>query len=67
MILQSVTAAIVLSGQPPGANLMVKALIIIAILMIQSPGVRHALYLLGASAGDRRAALPKAALEESRP
>ena len=35
---------------PPEFNLVIKALIIIAILVIQSPTVKHALYILRASA-----------------
>ena len=41
---------ILLSGMPPEFNLVIKALIIIAILVIQSPTVKHALYILRASA-----------------
>ncbi|WP_068116547.1 ABC transporter permease [Tropicimonas marinistellae] len=51
LIIQSVNSVILLSGMPPEFNLVIKALIIIVILVIQSPTVKHALYLLRASAG----------------
>ena len=38
--------AILLSGMPVEFNLVIKALLIIMILMIQSPKVKHSLYLL---------------------
>ncbi|MBO0344213.1 ABC transporter permease [Roseibium limicola] len=50
LIIQSVNSVILLSGLPPEFNLVIKALIIIAILVIQSPTVKHALYILRASA-----------------
>ncbi len=50
LIIQSVNSAILLSGMPPEFNLVIKAFIIIAILVIQSPTVKHALYILRASA-----------------
>ncbi|WP_299811724.1 ABC transporter permease [uncultured Roseibium sp.] len=50
LIIQSVNSVILLSGMPPELNLVIKALIIIAILVIQSPTVKHALYILRASA-----------------
>ncbi|WP_428642326.1 ABC transporter permease [Roseibium sp.] len=49
LIIQSVNSVILLSGMPPEFNLVIKALIIIAILVIQSPTVKHALYILRAS------------------
>ncbi|RYH09170.1 ABC transporter permease [Tropicimonas sp. IMCC6043] len=57
LIIQSVNSVILLSGMPPEFNLVIKALIIIVILVIQSPTVKHALYLLRASAGS---AVPEA-------
>jgi simple sugar transport system permease protein len=66
MIIQSVNAAILLSGQPPEFNLVIKAVIIIAILVIQSPAVRHALYLLRASAEDAEPPAPDPTVKESR-
>jgi simple sugar transport system permease protein len=51
LIIQSVNSVILLSGMPPEFNLVIKALIIIVILVIQSPTVKHALYLLRATAG----------------
>ncbi|MBE9637936.1 ABC transporter permease [Salipiger mangrovisoli] len=51
LIIQGVNALILLSGMPVEFNLVIKALIIIAILVIQSPRVRHSLYLLRASTG----------------
>ncbi|MEJ8472819.1 ABC transporter permease [Roseibium algae] len=50
MIIQSVNSMILLSGMPPEFNLVIKALIIIVILFVQSPTVKHALYILRASA-----------------
>ncbi|TYC51253.1 ABC transporter permease [Rhodobacterales bacterium] len=50
LIIQSVNSVILLSGLPPEFNLVIKALLIIAILVIQSPTVKHALYILRASA-----------------
>ncbi|KFE35452.1 ABC transporter permease [Thioclava atlantica] len=51
LIIQSVNSAILLSGMPVEFNLVIKALIIIAILVIQSPRIKHSLYLLRASSG----------------
>ncbi|MFT6425341.1 MAG: simple sugar transport system permease protein [Celeribacter sp.] len=50
MIIQSVNSLILLSGMPPEFNLVIKALLILAILVIQSPKVGHVLYILRASA-----------------
>jgi len=50
MIIQSVNSLILLSGMPPEFNLIIKALLILAILVIQSPKVAHLLYILRASA-----------------
>ncbi len=50
LIIQSVNSLILLSGMPVEFNLVIKALIIIAILVIQSPTVKHYIYLLRASA-----------------
>jgi ribose/xylose/arabinose/galactoside ABC-type transport system permease subunit len=49
MIIQSVNSVILLSGMPPEFNLIIKALLILAILVIQSPKVAHLLYILRAS------------------
>lgn len=49
MIIQSVNSLILLSGMPPEFNLVIKALLILAILVIQSPKVGHLLYILRAS------------------
>ena len=49
LIIQSVNSVILLSGMPPEFNLVIKALLIIAILFIQSPAVKHAIYLFRAS------------------
>ncbi|MBT9383539.1 ABC transporter permease [Pseudooceanicola sp. CBS1P-1] len=48
LIIQSVNAFILLSGLPPEFNLIIKAVLILAILVIQSPKVGHALYMLRA-------------------
>lgn len=50
MIIQSVNSVILLSGMPPEFNLVIKALLILAILVIQSPKVGHLVYILRASA-----------------
>ena len=50
LIIQSINSAILLSGMPVEFNLVIKALLIIMILMIQSPKVKHSLYLLRAGA-----------------
>ncbi len=49
MIIQSVNSLILLSGMPPEFNLVIKALLILAILVLQSPKVSHILYILRAS------------------
>ena len=49
LIIQSVNSVILLSGMPPEFNLVIKALLIIVILFIQSPAVQHAIYLFRAS------------------
>ena len=49
MIIQSVNSVILLSGMPPEFNLVIKALLILAILVIQSPKVGHLIYILRAS------------------
>ena len=49
LIIQSVNSVILLSGMPPEFNLVIKALLIIVILFIQSPAVKHAIYLFRAS------------------
>ena len=50
LIIQSINSAILLSGMPVEFNMVIKALLIIMILMIQSPKVKHSLYLLRAGA-----------------
>ncbi|MAC77851.1 MAG: sugar ABC transporter permease [Rhodobacteraceae bacterium] len=57
LIIQSVNSVILLSGMPPEFNLVIKALLILAILVIQSPKVGHAVYMLRA-AGPRAFANP---------
>lgn len=49
LIIQSVNSVILLSGMPPEFNLVIKALLILAILVIQSPKVAHAIYMLRAT------------------
>lgn len=51
LIIQSVNSLILLSGMPPEFNLIIKALIILVILVIQSPRIKHAYYILRASSG----------------
>ena len=50
MIIQSVNSVILLSGMPPEFNLVIKAILILAILVIQSPKVGHLIYIIRASA-----------------
>lgn len=52
MIIQSVNSVILLSGMPPEFNLIIKAMLVLVILIIQSPKVGHLLYILRASASD---------------
>lgn len=52
MIIQSVNSLILLSGLPPEFNLIIKALLILAILVIQSPKVGHLHYIMRSSAPD---------------
>lgn len=66
MIIQSVNSVILLSGMPPEFNLVIKALLILAILVIQSPKVGHLVYILRATAPDPRPAT-KAATKTDRP
>jgi ribose/xylose/arabinose/galactoside ABC-type transport system permease subunit len=46
MIIQSINTGILLSGFPPEFNLVIKAAIILAILVVQSPAARVALIYL---------------------
>jgi simple sugar transport system permease protein len=68
MIIQSVNSVILLSGLSSEFNLIIKALLVLAILVIQSPKVGHLLYILRASSTQppTKTASPKlsAALEE---
>jgi simple sugar transport system permease protein len=66
LIIQSVNTVILLSGMPPEFNLVIKALIIIAILVIQSPRVKHMLYLLRASSEPLHREKPATSIEEGR-
>jgi len=66
LIIQSVNTVILLSGMPPEFNLVIKALIIIAILVIQSPRVKHMLYLLRASSEPLNREKPATSIEEGR-
>lgn len=63
MIIQSINSLILLSGMPPEFNLVIKALLILAILVIQSPKVGHILYILRASA-PQSPAKPVSSLQE---
>ena len=49
MIIQSINSVILLSGLPPEFNLVIKALLILAILVIQSPRIGYLLYMLRAA------------------
>ena len=51
LIIQSVNSVILLSGMPPEFNLVIKALIIIVILVLQSPRMKQTLYMLRATTG----------------
>lgn len=51
--IQSMNAGILLSGYPPEMNLIVKAIVIIAILILQSPGARMWVSLLGNPGADK--------------
>ncbi|SFC87543.1 ABC transporter permease [Tropicimonas isoalkanivorans] len=58
LIIQSVNSVILLSGMPPEFNLVIKALIIIVILVIQSPIVKQSIYLLRAKASSTVSDMP---------
>jgi ribose/xylose/arabinose/galactoside ABC-type transport system permease subunit len=60
MIIQSVNSVILLSGMPPEFNLVIKAFLILAILVIQSPKVGHLIYI-------RRSSAPPAKVSRSAP
>jgi simple sugar transport system permease protein len=47
MIIQAVNTGILLSGFPPEFNLIIKAVIVLVILVIQSPAVQSATVFLG--------------------
>lgn len=62
MIIQAINTGILLSGFPPEFNLIIKAVIIIVILVIQSPALQSAATLLS-----RRPAAEKRGMEEVQP
>ncbi|SEL35363.1 ABC transporter permease [Pacificibacter marinus] len=66
MIIQSVNSVILLSGMPPEFNLVIKALLILAILVIQSPKVSHIIYILRASTPPAKVDRPNPAKELKR-
>ncbi|MFW2543774.1 ABC transporter permease [Primorskyibacter sp. 2E107] len=49
LIIQSVNSVILLSGLPPEFNLVIKAILILGILVIQSPRIATLIYMLRAS------------------
>ncbi|MGR3369973.1 MAG: ABC transporter permease [Sagittula sp.] len=49
LIIQSVNSVILLSGMPPEFNLVIKAVLILCILVIQSPRIGNLVYILRAS------------------
>ncbi|EBA06139.1 ABC transporter permease [Sagittula stellata] len=49
LIIQSVNSVILLSGMPPEFNLVIKAVLILCILVIQSPRIGNLIYILRAS------------------
>ena len=68
LIIQSVNSVILLSGMPPEFNLVIKALLILAILVIQSPRISYLMYMLRASGPQPQpdtAPLPKTQKEEA--
>lgn len=60
LIIQALNTGILISGWPPEFNLIVKALVIVAILTLQSPAIADQLVML------RGAMRPKAARKEAR-
>ncbi|QOL82754.1 ABC transporter permease [Pseudooceanicola spongiae] len=68
MIIQSVNSVILLSGMPPEFNLVIKAVLILGILVIQSPKVSYLWYMLRASGPqpqpDRKSPRPRTTPEE---
>lgn len=63
MIIQAVNTGILLSGFPPEFNLVIKAIIILIILVLQSPAVRLALIFAG---GARQAGPSRPRLQQGR-
>jgi simple sugar transport system permease protein len=53
MIIQAVNTGILLSGFPPEFNLIIKAVIVLVILVIQSPAVQSAAVFMGRRSGPR--------------
>ncbi|MBB3964551.1 ABC transporter permease [Rhizobium metallidurans] len=53
MIIQSVNTGILLSGFPPEFNLIIKAVIVLVILVIQSPAVQSAAVFMGRRSSPR--------------
>jgi simple sugar transport system permease protein len=53
MIIQAVNTGILLSGFPPEFNLIIKAVIVLVILVIQSPAVQSAAIFMGRRSGPR--------------
>ncbi|WP_018899938.1 ABC transporter permease [Rhizobium sp. 2MFCol3.1] len=53
MIIQAVNTGILLSGFPPEFNLIIKAVIVLVILVIQSPAVQSAAVFVGRRSGPR--------------
>lgn len=58
LIIQSVNSVILLSGMPPELNLVIKAILILSILVIQSPRISHFIYILRATALEAKPNLP---------
>ena len=58
LIIQSVNSVILLSGMPPELNLVIKAILILSILVIQSPRISHFVYILRATAFESKPAEP---------
>lgn len=59
MIIQSVNTGILLSGFPPEFNLIIKAVIIMLILVIQSPALRTAMVFWRGRSAEQAEFLPK--------
>lgn len=65
LIIQSVNSLILLSGMPPEFNLVIKSVLILGILVIQSPKIGHLIYMARASGTPPSPSQPRVAKEKA--